>query len=70
MDEFFINDNEDKSLEKIVTSPSGKYKLTIKSYKTSNGERNTWGYTRGIINRTSDGKLICDIKRNYSFSSI
>lgn len=47
----------------IHHSPSKDFSLSIERYKT--GE-NTWSYTRGIVTDTKSGKIIADIKRNYS----
>lgn len=44
-------------------SPSGKFELTIRKYETGSG---TWAYSRGTIKRLSDGKIMADVKRNYS----
>lgn len=60
MNEFFIPENI-TGTEKKVLSPSGKYELTINTYKTKEG---CWSYSRGIV--TCGSKIICDIKRNYS----
>lgn len=59
---FFKLSNKIKESGKIY-SPSGKFYLTISSYKT--GE-NTWEYTRGVIKNVETQEKIADIKRNYS----
>jgi len=51
------------SERKVEYSPSGKYELEILSYKTG---KSTWDYTRGIVRRNNDLKVICDIARNCS----
>jgi len=59
---FFSSENKiEKS--KPIHSPSNNFNLTIISYKT--GE-NTWNYTRGIVTSNKTGKIIADVKRNYS----
>lgn len=63
---FYKDKNEVKESRKEITSPSGRYKLQIRYYKTKDG---CWNYSRGIVRRISDDKLICDIKRNYSVFS-
>jgi len=60
--DYFIGNNTDSKNDKLIFSPSGKYLLTIKTYKTKEG---CWEYSRGIVTRVSDNKEICDIKRNY-----
>lgn len=56
---FFSEDNMANSVSHI--SPSGKYRLEIKEYKTSDG---CWHYTRGIVYNGSE--IVADVKRNYS----
>ena len=58
---YCISENEKSSNE--VISPSGKYKLTIKSYKTKEG---CWNYTSGSVTRVDDDSLITTINRDYS----
>lgn len=44
-----------------VLSPSGAYRLVIRSYHTDPA----YDYTRGTVTRVADGAEICDIKRNH-----
>jgi len=60
-DNFFKQNNLVEDSEKIETSPSGKYKLTISKYTTKKG---CWNYSRGII-KNKNGDIIADVKRNY-----
>lgn len=46
-----------------VMSPSGRFRLLIRQYATREG---CWDYSRGTVYRVPDGKLITDIKRNFS----
>src|SRR5688572_10735580 len=49
-----------------ATSPSGKYRLEVTSYRTKQG---CWSYTRGVVSvKDGDGwrELPQDIKRNFS----
>lgn len=46
----------------VVTSPSGRFRLTIQSYRTVPDD---WSYTRGTVVRIADGVTACDIERNY-----
>lgn len=58
--------SDSRLVEKSTTeklSPSGRYRLVIRSYDQGSG---CWRYTRGTVYRVSDGELVCDIKRNYS----
>jgi len=55
---------EDKVLrEKEKLTPSGRYRLVIRTYQT---EKGCWSYSRGTVFRVSDNQQVCDIKRNYS----
>lgn len=58
---FFV----DKNLEgepKNVISPSGRFRLTIRTYRTAPGR---WNYSRGIVTRLADGVTVCDVQRNF-----
>ncbi|AGF85655.1 hypothetical protein QJ854_gp127 [Moumouvirus goulette] len=57
----YTSDNFLSKVDRI--SPSGKYKLTIETYKTKPG---CWNYTRGIIYKIESGEVIQTIDRNYS----
>ena len=46
----------------ISLSPTGEYQLEIATFSTG---PNSWEYSRGIVTRVSDGRLLADIKRNY-----
>jgi len=63
--EDFIKPENCKEETDEKLSPSGKYKLLIRSYSTSPG---CWNHTRGTVTRVSDGTEVCDIVRNYSFT--
>jgi hypothetical protein len=45
-----------------VLSPSGRFRLLIRGYRTRPG---CWSYSRGTVIRVADGAEVCDIKRNY-----
>ena len=63
MADYYNDENVSKTEEHI--SPSGKYKLIIKTYNTSNiSNKSTWEYTQGFV-YCIDGNLIGSIKRNY-----
>jgi len=62
MEEMFIDKNRLDAYTKTTISPSGKYKLTIELYATC---FNTSDYTKGLITRISDNKIIFEIDRNY-----
>lgn len=53
---------ENKIKEKIVFSPSLKFKLVIETFKTKS---NCWDYTRGTLFETRTNKIIAQIDRNY-----
>lgn len=59
--DYYIEENLRKTEEDIT--PSGRFKLVRRWYSTKKG---CWNYSRGTVYRISDGKEICDIKRNYS----
>jgi hypothetical protein len=58
---YFVETNLEGQAED-ATSPSGRFRLTIRTYRTAPGR---WNYSRGTITRVSDGTTICDIQRNY-----
>lgn len=60
MEDCFVPENLIKS--KVEMSPSGRFKLEIQYYKTG---PKSWDYTRGIVTRLSDEKVVFDIRRNY-----
>lgn len=56
VDVYFQQPNRDVSSRTKHQSPTGNYQLTIEGAK----------YARGIVTRVCDGKIIADIKRNFS----
>ena len=46
-----------------VLSPSGRYRLAIRTYRTA---PRRWSYTRGTVTRVVDGSVVCDIQRNFN----
>lgn len=60
-DSFFKYKNLIQGSEEVHLSPSGKYKLVTSRYSTKKG---CWAYSRGTV--TKDGKIVADVKRNYS----
>src|SRR5262245_24517694 len=44
----------------VVMSPSGRFRLTIRTYRTTG-----WNFSRGTVARVADGATVCDIQRNY-----
>uniref|UniRef100_A0A6G6ABP3 Uncharacterized protein n=1 Tax=Borely moumouvirus TaxID=2712067 RepID=A0A6G6ABP3_9VIRU len=61
MDIIFVPENLLSKKDHI--SPSGKYQLTIETYKTKPG---CWNYTRGIVYKIESGEIIQTIDCNYS----
>lgn len=53
---------ENKIQEKIIYSPSKKFKLIIESFTT---KPNCWDYTRGSLYNNINNNLIVEIDRNY-----
>jgi hypothetical protein len=60
---FFVPENVVSDSSKVTASPSGHYELEVVRYTT---KPNSWDYSRGLVRRLADGKVIADIKRNYS----
>jgi hypothetical protein len=60
--DFFIEANVEPDAFREELSPSGRFRLLIRQYGTKPG---CWGYSRGTVFRTDDGREVCDIKRNY-----
>lgn len=46
-----------------VLSPSGRYRLVIRTYRTAPSR---WDYSRGTVVRVRDGAVIADLQRNLS----
>lgn len=62
-EELVIPENQ-SGTDREVLSPSGRFKLLIRSY----AKKGSWSITRGMVTRVSDDADICDIVRNYGFS--
>ncbi len=62
IERFFVPENRIANSDKTVISPDGHYELEI--YRYSTGPK-SWDYSRGVVKRLSDNKVIADIKRNY-----
>lgn len=62
IEKIFVPENRLGDSKKIIESSDGKFQLEY--YRYSTGPK-TWEYSRGIIKRVLDGKVIADIKRNY-----
>lgn len=58
---YFIDEHVEGE-PKVVMSPSGRFRLTIRTYRTAPGR---WSYSRGTVTRVADGATVCDIQRNY-----
>ncbi len=62
IEQYFIPENIIENSQNLSISPSGTFELTTKRYSTG---PKTWAYSRGIVKRLSDNKVIADVKRNY-----
>jgi len=62
IDQFFVSENKISESRKIDISPSGNFQIETHRYSTG---PNTWNYSRGLITRLSDNKVLADVKRNY-----
>lgn len=49
--------------DKEFVSPSGEYKLHVSKYGEAG--KVCWEYSRGVVSRVWDGKIIADVKRNF-----
>lgn len=58
---YFVDENVEGE-PKVIMSPSGRFRLTIRTYRTAPGR---WNYSRGTVARVADGETVCDIQRNY-----
>ena len=58
---FFVDSNL-VGEPKETLSPSGRYRLTVRTYRTLPGR---WDYSRGTVTRAADGSVVCDIQRNF-----
>jgi hypothetical protein len=47
----------------LHTSPSGRFRLEVRTYRT---RPNCWCYSRGTVIRIADGAVVADVCRNYS----
>lgn len=61
-DQYFIEANEDVSSRKTTISSSGKYSLTVSSFKTKPG---SWNYSQGKVYATESDNPIAIVNRNY-----
>src|SRR5688500_4536509 len=59
--QFFTEENLEGEPKDII-SPSGRFRLTIRFYRTAPGR---WSYSRGTVTRIRDGAPVCDIQRNF-----
>jgi hypothetical protein len=59
---YFVDENVEGK-PTVVMSPSGRFRLTIRSYQIAPGR---WNYSRGTVTRAADGGTVCDIQRNYA----
>jgi hypothetical protein len=62
IERFFVPENKSSDSASLIASPSGHYELEIWRYSTV---PNSWNYSQGIVRRSSDQKVIADVKRNY-----
>ncbi|HQE92041.1 MAG TPA: hypothetical protein PLH19_04600 [Anaerolineae bacterium] len=62
IEQFFIPENRITDSGERVISPLGRYEL--ETYRYSTGPK-SWNYSRGIVKRLSENKIIADVKRNY-----
>jgi hypothetical protein len=61
IERYFVDENlEGDPTER--RSPSGRYRLVVRVYRTEPG---AWHYSRGTVTRVADGAVVCDLKRNH-----
>ena len=59
---YFVDANLEGEPREVL-SPSGRYRLVIRTYRTTPGR---WSYSRGTVVRVADGGTVCDLQRNLS----
>jgi len=62
--DYYLDANERSSCRDEILSPSGLYRLLIRTYPTRPGVMDV---SRGTVYRVSDGVEIADVRRNYSY---
>ena len=62
IEHFFVPENIVDDSRNVFVSPSGEFELETNRYSTGPKTR---AYSRGIVKRLSDNKVIVDVKRNY-----
>lgn len=63
IEKVFVPANKVNDSKRIVSSPDGNFQFEYHRYSTG---PKTWEYSRCVVSRVLDGKIIADIKRNYS----
>ncbi len=63
IDRFFTDANLVDRPPDVRLSPSGRFRLEIRGYTTRPG---CWTYSRGTVVRVADGRVVADVRRNYS----
>jgi hypothetical protein len=63
IDQYFSDDHLLDRPPTVHTSPSGRFRLEIRTYRT---RPDCWCYSRGTVIRVADGAVVADVCRNYS----
>ena len=63
IDQFFTDDRLVDRPPTVYPSPSGRYRLEVRAYRT---RPSCWTYSRGTVVRVADGAVVADVRRNYS----
>lgn len=62
VERYFLDENLEGD-PKPSLSPSGRYRLVVRVYRTKPG---AWHFSRGTVTRVADGTVVCDLMRNHS----
>lgn len=63
IDQYFSDDHLLDRPPTLHPSPSGRFRLEVRTYRT---RPNCWCYSRGTVIRIADGAVVADVQRNYS----
>jgi hypothetical protein len=69
IERFFVPENAIDVPVTVSTSPFGQFVLEVRKYLTGHSADGykTWDFSRGIVRRIADQKIIADIKRNHPY---
>jgi hypothetical protein len=62
VEQYFTPEHRSDEPVEVRLSPSGAFVLEVSSYHTRPG---AWDYSRGVVRRARDGRIVADVKRNH-----